>query len=78
LRGKSRSLVNDDIPGAKPKQFGGTSTSHIVNDFAGISSGMQQRLKEINVPWGVGGNLDATSYGKKWMPKPSSKYDYIF
>jgi hypothetical protein len=73
LRGKSRSLANDDIQGAKPKQYGGTSQSYIVNDFAGVSSGMQQRLRESEAPWGAGGNFDTTSYGKKWTDK-SAKY----
>lgn len=76
MRAKNRSLENGDIQGAKPKQYGGTSQSYIVNDFAGVSSGMQQRLKESEAPWGNGGNFDSTSYGKKWIDK-SAKYDIL-
>lgn len=68
-RGKSRSLLIDDIQGAKPKMYGGTGNSNIVNFCAGVSSGMQARLKEAEAPWGAGGNFDSTSYGAKWLEK---------
>lgn len=68
VRGNSRSLMNDDIVGAKPKAYG-TGSSPIVNSFAGVSSGIQDRLKQSEAPWGAGGNFDSTSYGQKWLDK---------
>ena len=68
VRGNTRSLINDDIVGAKPKAYGGVTQSAISNSFAGVSSGIKDRnLKEA--PWGSGGNFDSTSYGKKWINK---------
>lgn len=67
-RAKSRSLFNEDIAGARPKVFG-IGSSNIINSFAGVSSGMQDRLKQSEAPWGLGDNFDSTSYGKKWVDK---------
>lgn len=60
--------MNDDIIGAKPKAYA-IGNSIITNSFAGVSTGIQERLKERDAPWGVGGNLDSTSYGQRWLDK---------
>jgi len=73
-RGNSRSLLNDDIVGSRPKAYGGVSGSNLVNYFAGVSSGLQDHLKKSEAPWGEGGNFDATSYGKKWTESSNNKY----
>jgi hypothetical protein len=67
-RGKSRSLMNDDIVGAKPKNYG-SSNAIITHSFAGVSSGLKDKSKNAEAPWGSGGNFDSTSYGKKWLDK---------
>lgn len=68
VKGNTRSLINDDIVGSKPKAYGGVTHSPISGSFAGVSSGIKDRnLKEA--PWGSGGNFDSTSYGKKWLDK---------
>mmetsp|Transcript_36537 Transcript_36537/g.36135 ORF Transcript_36537/g.36135 Transcript_36537/m.36135 type:complete len:518 (-) Transcript_36537:23-1576(-) len=69
LQGKTRSLVNEDILGAKPKHYGGVSSSKIADEYAGMSYGLQERLKNHEAPFGSGGNLDTTSYGAKWLNK---------
>lgn len=70
-RGNSRSLVNDDINGAQPKRYGGTNNT-LVNSFAGISSGMKEKLQQRDVPWGSGENFEHTKYGSKsWAEKPN-------
>jgi len=43
--------------------------SSIANQFAGMSYGLQEKLKNKEVPWGAGGNFDETSYGRKWIEK---------
>lgn len=68
VRGKSRSLINDDIAGAKPKNYG-SSNPIITHSFAGVSSGLKDKGKSSEAPWGSGGNFDSTSYGKKWLDK---------
>ena len=67
-RGESRSLLNDDIAGARPKEYG-VGNSSIRNAFAGVRSGIQERNKESTAPWGMGGNFDSTRYGQKWIDK---------
>jgi len=69
IRGKSRSLFNHDIQGSKPKVYGGIGSAAIVNSFAGAPTGLKSRLQEKEAPWGVGGNFDTSSYGKKWLDK---------
>ena len=68
-QGKSRSLFNDDIMGARPKVYGGNTT--ILGSYAGVSTGIQERLRNMEAPFGSGGNFEATSYGKKWIEKPT-------
>lgn len=69
LRGKNRSLHNEDIVGAKPKNYGGISSSKLAGEYAGMTYGLMEKLKNQEVPFGSGGNLDGTSYGKKWLNK---------
>jgi len=77
LKGKTRSLVNTDIEGAQPKNYGGIAHSKIADQYAGMTYGLQEKLKESQVPWGSGGNFDSTSYGKKWMEK-TERYTFGF
>ena len=54
--------------GAKPKYYG-IGSSPITNAYAGVSSVLRARLRNNEAPFGLGGNLDSTSYGKKWIEK---------
>ena len=70
VRASSRSLTNEDIIGSKPRQYG--ASVGIKNEFAGVSSGMQERLKQTEAPWGMGENFEYTKYGSKgWYEKPN-------
>lgn len=63
--------MSEDIQGAKPKEYG-SSNKNIKNSFAGVSSGMQERLRNSETPWAMGGNMEFTKYGgKSWMEKPN-------
>lgn len=60
--------MNDDIVGAKPKVYG-IAGSSITNSFAGVSSGLKDRLADTEAPWGSGGNFNTTGYKQKWIDK---------
>lgn len=64
-------MTIEDINGAKPKNYG-SSNKVVQGSFAGVSSGLQERLKNRDAPWGSGENMEYTKYGSKnWLEKPN-------